>query len=141
MEKVLLPLLGGILIGTSSSIILYTLGRITGISGILSVVFNPKIQSNHWKISFFMGLIGGGFLLRVVSPDLFDYSIGKSESLITILSAGFLVGLGTRLGNGCTSGHGVCGLPRLSPRSIIATLTFMAVAILTVIAKKMVVAL
>lgn len=135
MDKILFPLIGGILIGISSSIILYVFGRIAGISGIISAIFNPSIKSEYWKISFLSGLISGGILLRLVEPNFFSYSIGENSSVFTILIAGLFVGFGTQLGNGCTSGHGVCGLPRLSPRSIIATITFMLVGILTVAIK------
>lgn len=134
MENFELPLLGGILIGVSSSIILLFLGRITGISGILaSSVFDFSKGIESWKIFFIAGLIAGGVVLKITSPEFFDYEIPGSSLLVVV--AGLLVGFGTRLGSGCTSGHGVCGLPRLSLRSLVATLTFMGVGILTVYVK------
>lgn len=117
------PLLGGLIIGLASSIMLWGLGRITGISGIYSSVLTPNKDSD-WKYSFLAGLVVGGLLLRsFFSETLFNYDI--SGSTAKVLVAGLLVGFGTRLGSGCTSGHGVCGIPRLAKRSIIATLTFM----------------
>ena len=134
MENVLAPLLGGMLIGIASSFILFVLGRITGISGILAGSFiNISKDAEAWKYSFIVGLILGGLSMKIIQPDLFDYELIGSYPVIIL--AGLLVGFGTRLGSGCTSGHGVCGLPRGSIRSIIATVTFMGVGILTVLIK------
>ncbi len=132
MNNVFLPLIGGILIGISSSLILLAIGRITGISGILSGVLNPRSQGDFWKFSFLAGLISGGFTLKFLFPEFFNYSLGAGRSFYTIMLAGLFVGFGTRLGGGCTSGHGVCGIPRRSPRSIVATSVFFLTAILTV---------
>ena len=123
-------LIGGLLIGLAAAIYLLALGRIAGISGMLENLLRPTRPGFGLALVFLLGLGGGALLavlLRVGSPVV-DLR-GGSAVLIT---AGILVGLGTRLANGCTSGHGVCGLPRLSPRSIAATAIFMAMAALTV---------
>lgn len=124
------PLLGGLLIGLSSTLMLWGLGRIAGVSGIYSSVLSFDKQ-NAWKYSFIAGLIVGGALLNYFFRDqLFAYEISGSTTRVMI--AGLLVGFGTRLGNGCTSGHGVCGIPRMAKRSIVATITFILVGMLTV---------
>lgn len=130
MDSFLSPLIGGLLIGVSSTIMLWGLGRVTGISGIYSSMLS--FSNEHiWKYSFILGLIVGGSLLYQFFPDtLFDYQIPGSAPRVII--AGLLVGFGTRLGNGCTSGHGVCGIPRLAQRSILATITFILVGMLVV---------
>ncbi len=134
MESMIYPTLGGILIGLSSSLLLYTFGRIAGISGILSSLISFRMSDNSsWKYFFIIGLIGGGFIMKFFKPSLFNYSV--TENVPLVITAGLIVGFGTRLGSGCTSGHGVCGLPRKSLRSIVATLTFMAFGILTVLIK------
>lgn len=118
----LAPLIGGVLIGVSSSLMLWGLGRIAGISGIYSSVLSLD-RRNAWKYAFIAGLITGGtFLILLFPRQLFDFEIPGSTTRVVV--AGLLVGLGTRLGNGCTSGHGVCGIPRLAKRSIVATITF-----------------
>ena len=132
--EITFSLIGGVLIGLASSLILLSLGKITGISGILSsAVFHPTKRENSWKIVFICGLIIGGLVMRRFYPELFGYSISTNFPLIVI--AGLLVGFGTRLGGGCTSGHGVCGLPRLSKRSFIATCTFIITGIVTVLVR------
>lgn len=123
-------LLGGVLIGLAATILLAWNGRIAGISGILGGVLLPKSGEVSWRAVFLAGLVAGGFLLRVIYPSAFPAE--ASGSLPVIAAAGLLVGFGTRLGSGCTSGHGVCGLSRLSARSLVATLTFMATGALTV---------
>ena len=117
MEAFLPPLLGGVLIGVSSTLVFFFLGKITGISGILGSLLSGIDQSSFWKISFLGGLILGGFLLKAFFPQLFNYNLNFEP--FHVISAGLLVGFGTRLGSGCTSGHGVCGLPRLSKRSLV----------------------
>lgn len=131
MEGFLNPLIGGILIGFSSTMMLWGLGRITGISGIYATIFNKDIAENYWKVFFIIGLIVGGIVMKVSMPELFNYEFPDKPVLVVI--AGLLVGYGTRLGSGCTSGHGVCGMPRLSTRSILATATFMTTGIITVL--------
>lgn len=123
-------LLGGVLIGLAATILLAWNGRIAGISGILGGVLLPKSGEVSWRAVFLAGLVAGGFLLRIIYPSAFPAE--ASGSLPVIAAAGLLVGFGTRLGSGCTSGHGVCGLSRLSARSLVATLTFMATGALTV---------
>jgi uncharacterized membrane protein YedE/YeeE len=133
MENIVYPLLGGILIGLSSSFMLGGLGRITGISGILAATLKKPKKEEQWRYLFLIGLIGGGFLIKLVRPELFNYSL--DFSLFDAVFAGLLVGFGTRLGSGCTSGHGVCGLARFSKRSIVATLVFMFFGMATVALK------
>lgn len=124
------PLIGGLLIGLSSTLMLWGLGRITGVSGIYSSILTPQRES-FWKYSFIVGLVVGGIILNHFYHDtLFNYEI--SASAIRTILAGLLVGFGTRLGNGCTSGHGVCGIPRIARRSIVATITFIVVGMLVV---------
>lgn len=130
MSEYLNPLAGGILIGLASTIMLAALGRITGISGIFSSLLSyPKIE-NTWKYYFILGLILGGFIMKALFPDFFNFKM--PVNIYLLIGAGLLVGYGTRLGSGCTSGHGVCGMPRLSKRSIIATMTFMGAGVITV---------
>jgi uncharacterized membrane protein YedE/YeeE len=117
-------LIGGILIGLSAAAMLLLEGKIAGISGICAGVLNPAKGETTWKLSFMAGLLAGGILLRIFLPSAFDFGIIRPHGALMI--AGLLVGFGTRLGNGCTSGHGVCGISRLSPRSIVATITFIA---------------
>ncbi len=123
-----LPLLGGVLIGLAAVLMLGLLGRMTGISGICwSAVFE---QDRSWRLVFLSGMILG----PIFAHYLFSIPVPESggQNWLLILLAGLAVGYGTRMGNGCTSGHGVCGIGRRSPRSISATLTFMATGIITV---------
>lgn len=120
---------GGALIGLSASLLLLFQGRIAGISGILGGVLSPKPGDFGWRAAFLAGLLGAGAALGVLFPGTVH---AAPRSLLTLAAAGLLVGVGTNLGNGCTSGHGVCGVARLSPRSMVATLTFMATAFVTV---------
>ena len=123
-------LLGGTLIGLAAVLLLATLGRIAGISGILAGTITRSSDGRGWRFAFLGGLIGGALLVRALSPEPVPVSMVVGPPAIVL--AGVLVGVGTRLGNGCTSGHGVCGMARLSTRSIAATLTFMATGALTV---------
>jgi uncharacterized membrane protein YedE/YeeE len=118
------------LIGLSASLLLLFDGKIAGISGIVSGLLTPMKNDTLWRAVFVIGLLAGGLLFRLFSPHVF--AIGISRSTAALILAGVLVGFGTRLGNGCTSGHGVCGLSRFSTRSLIATLTFMATGVITV---------
>ena len=133
MENFVFPLIGGLLIGISTSVMLYFNGKITGISGIVGQLLGKFGQIHDWKYFFIFGLIVGGLVMKILFPRFFDYSIDLSFYEISL--AGFLVGFGTLMGNGCTSGHGVCGLARLSHRSLVATLTFIATGVLTVFLK------
>lgn len=123
-------LLGGALIGLSAAILLLSHGRIAGISGILGGVLNPVPGDTQWRLMFLAGLTVVGALAGRVQPAAF--AAGPTRSALLVALSGFLVGYGTRLGNGCTSGHGVCGLSRLSPRSLVATATFLATGAITV---------
>ena len=126
----LAALVGGILIGLSASAMLLLEGRIAGISGIFAGILNPAKGETAWKAWFVAGLLAGGVMLRMFLPRAFDFGIIRPYT--TLVTAGLLVGFGTRLGNGCTSGHGVCGIGRLSPRSMVATMTFIASGVATV---------
>jgi uncharacterized membrane protein YedE/YeeE len=126
-----LPLLGGVLIGSSASLLLLFNGRVAGISGIAGGLLAPTKGEVPWRLAFIAGLVGGGFLVRALLPGAFGQE-ASSPGLGLTVAAGLLVGFGTRLGNGCTSGHGVCGISRGSTRSIAATLVFMATGALAV---------
>ncbi len=123
-------LLGGLLIGTSATILLACNGRIAGISNLINgaITFAP---GESWRWFFLMGLLGGGaFYQYVLASQPTPVSAFAPWAMV---GGGFLVGFGTRMGNGCTSGHGVCGLGRLSPRSLVAVLTFLTTGIVTVL--------
>ena len=122
--------LGGGLIGISVSIMLFFNGKVTGISGIFYGSTVNRSESFHWKIAFVLGLITSGLILNLFFPNNLRGHV--DSHWWTLAVAGFLVGYGTRLGNGCTSGHGVCGVSRFSWRSILATLSFMIAGILSV---------
>ena len=122
--------IGGLLIGLSAAIMLLANGRIAGISGIFRGVLEPQEGEFRWRALFVGGLVAGGAIMVALTPDLFAITIERSW--IAVAAAGLLVGFGTRLGNGCTSGHGVCGLSRFSARSLVATLSFMATGAITV---------
>ena len=118
-------LVGGALIGLSASAMLLLNGRVAGISGILGGALKPVRGDVAWRITFLVGLLLGALTLAVVYPRAVD-GARTGVPLPVIVIAGLLVGVGTQLGSGCTSGHGVCGISRGSPRSFAATLTFMA---------------
>jgi len=124
------PLIGGALIGLTASILLLTLGRIAGVSGIIGSALTRPNRDAFWRYGFLAGLIGIGSLMLSHRGAGTSMHFGPA----ILLAAGLLVGFGTRLGNGCTSGHGVCGLSRLSPRSVVATAVFVATAMLVVFA-------
>jgi uncharacterized membrane protein YedE/YeeE len=123
-------LIGGVLIGLSASALLLFSGKIAGISGIVGGLIGFRKNDTLWRAAFIAGLLTGGILLRLTQPAVFQVGIVRSTGALVV--AGFMVGLGARLGNGCTSGHGVCGVSRLSPRSIVATVIFIAVGAVTV---------
>lgn len=123
-------LIGGVLIGLSAAAILLLNGRIAGVSGIVGGLLTPVKNDFGWRAAFVIGLFTGGALLRMISPQLFEIAVERSTIVFAL--AGFLVGFGALLGSGCTSGHGVCGVGRFSPRSLVATAVFMAVGALTV---------
>ena len=125
------PLLGGSLIGVAAAALLLLGGKIAGISGIAAGVLSPLRGDVLWRVAFVGGLVAGGLVLRLIAaPEVFASSASRSSA--TLLAAGLLVGLGTRVGNGCTSGHGVCGIGRLSPRSMVATVTFVVAGAVSV---------
>lgn len=123
-------LLGGMLIGLASIGIMLLTRRIAGISGIVGGMLTPTAGDFGWRLAFTLGLVGSGAALYALEPAAFSSAGAPSPGLLAL--AGLLVGFGTRLGNGCTSGHGVCGLSRLSPRSAVATSVFMLTAGITV---------
>lgn len=123
MENYYLPLVGGLLIGAAVSLMLYLNGRVTGISGIIyGATATPTKGDRAWRWYFISGMLIGGFILNVLKPEAFSGGLPTPDW--TLVIAGLLVGFGTVLGSGCTSGHGVCGTSRLSPRSVAATVTF-----------------
>ncbi len=130
----LMPLTGGILIGISASMMLLFSGRIAGVSGIFGGMLFQQGKERAWRFSFISGLVGGGILLYAINADFFENSSGRG--LLAVNIAGFLVGIGTRIGGGCTSGHGVCGIGRLSVRSIVATVTFVFAGMVAVVLVK-----
>lgn len=129
INSILPALLGGALIGISAALMLWLNGRLAGISGILWRLFLGKPKDAWWRALFLVGVVGGAALYY----GLFGGApVARSSFPAWLLViSGFLVGFGTSLGNGCTSGHGVCGLGRLSLRSLVATLIFLLVAIIT----------
>ncbi|MEI8208847.1 MAG: YeeE/YedE family protein [Methylococcales bacterium] len=126
---VVTALFGGMLIGLAAAILLFFNNRTAGISGIAAGLIKPWKQNSHWRLSFVIGLVISAPLWRLLIGNI---SIQINTPLIILAAAGLLVGYGTQLGGGCTSGHGICGNARLSPRSIAATLTFMTTAGITV---------
>lgn len=125
-------LIGGSIIGIAVSLMLIFNGRVTGISGIVAGVLRPIKGDTLWRSLFLLGLLIGGFILKVVRPESFE-SQSLNMHIWDYAIAGFLVGVGTLLGNGCTSGHGVCGNSRLSVRSMVATMTFILFGVISVV--------
>jgi uncharacterized protein len=123
-------LLGGLLIGLAASVLLLFDGRIAGISGIVAGLVLPRPGEVGWRASFVAGLLAGGVVLRVFHRAAMALSFDIPP--VIVVAAGLLVGVGTRVGGGCTSGHGVCGISRGSIRSLAATITFMATGAITV---------
>jgi len=128
----LAALIGGALIGVAASIFLLAHGRVCGISGLFGGLLRRTTDVPWVRAAFIGGLLAGGVALRLLAPSAFDASWNPSWMLA--IPAGLLVGFGTQLGNGCTSGHGVCGLGRLSVRSLVATSVFMVSGFATVFA-------
>jgi uncharacterized membrane protein YedE/YeeE len=120
-------LLGGVILGLAASLAWVLLGKIAGISGILARALKGRLG---WEQGFVLGLLAAGLLARLFFPELAQAHIEAGYAKLIL--AGLLVGIGTRLGNGCTSGHGVCGLGRGSPRSLAATAVFMLAGVITV---------
>lgn len=131
MENFYLPFIGGILIGAAVSFMLYLNGRVTGVSGIIySAAVLPTKGDRAWRWYFIGGMLIGGFILKIFKADAFSGDLATQDW--TLVVAGLLVGFGTVLGSGCTSGHGVCGTSRLSPRSLAATVTFIFTGVFAV---------
>lgn len=124
---------GGVLIGMAATLLWATCGRTAGVSGIVSGVLRPQQGELGWQAAFLTGLVLAGAVGAALSPGSFGVS---PLPLAALAFSGLLVGLGTRLGGGCTSGHGVCGLSRGAPRSVVATLTFMVTAVAAVAAMR-----
>jgi len=116
------------MIGAAGALLLWTHGRIAGISGITGALLQQRTRDRGWRLAFLAGLAVSGLVARVVAPAAIGASV---RSLPVVIVAGALVGYGARLGNGCTSGHGVCGVARLSPRALVAVATFMTTGALT----------
>ena len=124
-------LVGGMLIGLAAALLWIFNGRIAGVSGIAGrLIEQPRSGDVAWRLWFLGGLLAGGAIAAVVAPGAFAFEIDRS--FVALAAAGIVVGIGTRLGSGCTSGHGVCGISRLSKRSIAATLAFVATGAVTV---------
>ena len=122
-------LAGGALLGLSATLLMLFAGKIAGISGIIGGLLTPRKGDFLWRLVFILGMVSSIFLLSPFAIELPDFT---SQPLVYIIIAGLLVGFGTRLGNGCTSGHGIVGMGRFSKRSIIATCVFMVSAALVV---------
>ena len=127
-DAMFLAVLGGAIIGLASALFLLTHGRVAGISGLYGEIFRASADRGS-RVAFVAGLVITGFVIHAFVPGRFG---GATVGLPLVAVAGVLVGFGTQLGSGCTSGHGVCGIGRGSPRSIVATLTFMATGFLAV---------
>ena len=119
-------LTGGIILGVASAIFILINGRVLGISGILGGLMPPKVGDTAWRIAFMLGLFAAPTVFHAVVPAQYITAPRIDATDMMVIAAGLLVGIGTRYASGCTSGHGVCGLSRLSPRSLLATASFMS---------------
>jgi len=119
-------LTGGVILGLASAIFILINGRVLGISGILGGLMPPKVGDTSWRIAFMLGLFAAPTVFHAVVPIQFITAPRIDATDMMVVIAGLLVGIGTRYASGCTSGHGVCGLSRLSPRSLLATASFMS---------------
>ena len=124
---------GGVLLGIASALFILANGRILGISGIIGGLLPPKLGDAGWRIAFLAGMFAAPWIFLLLAPADFISAPRIQANTITTVIAGLLVGIGTRYASGCTSGHGVCGLSRLSPRSLVATLSFMGAGFGTVL--------
>ncbi len=129
-------LAGGFLLGVASALFVLLNGRILGISGILGGLLPAKTGDTSWRVTFLLGLLVSPLVMKALAPAEFLHAPRIDASMAMVVVAGLLVGIGTRYGSGCTSGHGVCGLSRLSPRSMAATGLFMAAGFATVFVLK-----
>jgi uncharacterized protein len=122
-------LAGGGLIGLAATILWVAIGRVAGVSGVWGEIMAPNTRDRSWRLAFVVGMIAAGVVAAIIEPT----AITRSPAPLHVVAiAGLLVGFGTRLGSGCTSGHGVCGLSRFSRRSLIAVMTFMLTGGITV---------
>jgi len=135
-QRIWPPLLGGLMIGAASASLLALTAKTAGIIGILEGILTREKGELGWKAAFVLGLLAGGVGLAFLLPD--NLAREALRPLPLMIVAGLLVGFGTRLGGGCTSGHGVCGIGRLSLRSIIGTVTFIAAGAITVVVARFV---
>ena len=126
----LTAVLGGVLMGLVAAVLVLFNGRIAGVSGILGGLLRPSLKDWHWRVAFLLGVVLSPVLYGLVAP-LPEVQVDRRIGLLIV--AGLLVGIGTRYGGGCTTGHGICGIARGSGRSMVATLVFMAVAIVTAV--------
>ena len=127
--SILNAIIGGALIGLSASLLLVINGHVAGISAIMATFLRPAGRELQWRSAFMAGLLAGGVALVMIRPEVIQAAQGRS--LYELIGAGLIVGFGVRMGNGCTSGHGVCGLSRFSKRSLVATLSFLATGFVT----------
>lgn len=131
MPSIVFGLIGGVMIGLSAILLMAFNGRIAGISGVLGGMLEARGEELTWRLTMILGLVAGGAIMFAVTPQGFG-APPEDLPVLGIVIAGLLVGFGTRLGSGCTSGHGICGLSRFSVRSFVAVGVFMATAVLTV---------
>ncbi len=136
LENFAVPLLGGALIGASATLLLLFYGQIFGASGIVGGLFKNEANDYDWRIAIILGLLAGGVILYGAIPGVFTNTAVR-PTFMTVL-AGLLVGYGTSLGSGCTSGHGICGLSRFSTRALIAVLAFMGAGVISVAVQRFV---
>ena len=125
-------LTGGLMLGVASAMFILLNGRILGISGILGGLMPPKVGDTWWRVAFLLGMFAAPTVFHAFIPVEWVTAPRIEAGELSVIGAGLLVGIGTRYASGCTSGHGVCGLSRLSPRSLVATLSFMGAGFLTV---------
>ena len=125
-------LTGGLILGVASAMFILLNGRILGISGILGGLMPPKVGDTWWRVAFLLGMFAAPTVFHAVMPVEWVTAPRIEAGELSVIGAGLLVGIGTRYASGCTSGHGVCGLSRLSPRSLVATLSFMGAGFLMV---------
>ena len=126
-----LSLLGGVLIGLSAVVLMATIGRIAGISGIIGGLFTPNVGEALWRVAFLAGLMAAPVIYVRGFGQLPDFAV--TSNLYQLVAGGLLVGFGAIVGSGCTSGHGICGLSRISRRSMVAVAVFMVSAMVTVL--------
>lgn len=126
-------LVGGVMIGSAAAVLLWVNGRVAGVSGIATGAVNQRGEERAWRMVWLVALVVGGLTATALGGGLaFEPRAGFPQGLLVL--AGLLVGFGTRYGSGCTSGHGICGISRLSPRSLVATGVFMSIGMLAVFA-------